>query len=218
MTNELRFYADSADVDEVSTLLNDGLVSGVTTNPTILERSGRSLSELPWLYSRWESEGAREVFFQTWGATTDAMLENGRRLLDIGPRVVVKVPATREGFGAAATLVASGTSVLLTAVYSQAQALAAATIGVRYIAPYMGRLEDAGRDGVAEISAMQRLVAGTGTDVLAASLRTPEAIVALASAGIPFFTAAPSVLLAALHDDVSDDSAEAFEAAAGRLG
>ena len=216
MHRELRFYVDSAKVEEVSGVLADALVHGVTTNPTILERADRSVRDLPELYARWEAEGAQEIFFQTWGDSTKSMLSNAERIVSLGSRVVVKVTATREGFAAATALVAAETTVLVTAVYSQAQALMAATIGARYIAPYLGRMNDAGRDGVAEIGAMQALVAGSGTDVLAASLRTPNDIVALAVRGVPFFTAAPSVILAALQDDVSDSSAEEFEAAVGR--
>ncbi|GAB3127183.1 transaldolase family protein [Glaciibacter psychrotolerans] len=216
MQRELRFYVDSANVDDVSTLLTDHLVHGVTTNPTILERSNRTVHDIPALYARWESEGAEEIFFQTWGSTTDEMLQNAEGIRALGERAVVKVPATRAGFAAASTLVAAGTRVLVTAVYSQGQALAAATLGVRYIAPYLGRLKDAGRDGIAEITAMQALVAGTGTDVLAASLRTPHDIVELAANGVPFFTAAPSVILAALQTDVSDASAAEFDAAVQR--
>lgn len=216
MTRDLRFYADSANVEEVSALLSDRLVSGVTTNPTILERADRSVRDIPELYARWDSEGAREIFFQAWGTSATSMIENAERLALLGPRVVVKVPATRDGFAAAAALVGEGATVLVTAVYARAQALAAATIGVRYIAPYLGRLNDSGRDGVSEIAAMQALVAGSGTDVLAASLRTPGDIVSLAMVGVPCFTAAPAVILAALRSEASDRSAEEFENAVER--
>lgn len=216
MPRELRFYADSANVDEISPLLKNGLVHGVTTNPTILERGDRTVHDIPALYSRWEAEGANEIFFQTWGATTSDLRENATRIVALGDRVVVKVPATPAGFGAAAALVEEGVTVLVTAVYAQAQALAAATIGVRYVAPYLGRLRDAGRDGIGEISKMQALIAGSGTDVLAASLRSPHDIVELASNGVPFFTAAPSVILASLQSDVSDSSAAEFDAAVNR--
>ncbi len=216
MPAEPRFYVDSADVDAVSELLAGGLVHGVTTNPTILERGDKSVNDIPALYARWESEGAKEIFFQTWGATTDDMLANADGILDLGDRAVVKVPATRVGFAAASALVARGASVLITAVYSPAQALAAATLGARYIAPYLGRLNDSGRDGLAEIGTMQALVAGSGTDVLAASLRSPSDIVELALRGVPFFTAAPTVLLASFQHDVSDSSAVEFEAAVAR--
>jgi transaldolase len=216
MTTKPRFYADSADVDAVAELLATGLVHGVTTNPTILERAGRSVADVAGLYARWESEGAQEIFFQSWGSTVEELLAHADEILALGSLAVVKVPATRVGFTAASALVSRGARVLLTAVYSDAQALAAATIGVRYIAPYLGRLNDAGRNGLAEIGRMQALVAGTGTDVLAASLRSPSDIVDLALLGVPYFTAAPAVLLAALQDDVSDRSAAEFEAAVAR--
>ena len=216
MPAEPRFYADSADVDAVAELLTSGFVHGVTTNPTILERGGKSVNDIPSLYARWESEGAKEIFFQTWGGTTADMLANADDILALGDLAVVKVPATRTGFAAASELVRNGASVLITAVYSPAQALASATIGARYIAPYLGRLNDSGRDGLAEIAAMQALVAGSGTDVLAASLRSPSDIVDLALRDVPCFTAAPPVLLAAFQHDVSDSSAVEFEAAVAR--
>ena len=216
MSRERRFYVDSARVDEVSEVLRDGLVHGVTTNPTILERAHRSVADAPELYARWVSEGAHEVFFQAWGESRGQLLHAAEGILALGPKAVVKVPATRDGFVAAAELSRSGATVLLTAVYSPAQALMAATLGVRYIAPYLGRMQDSGLDGIAEIAEMTALVAGSGTDVLAASLRTPDAIVALAVLGVPYFTAAPAVILAVLHHDVSERSSMEFEAAVAR--
>lgn len=213
-----RLYVDSADVERVGRLLRAGVVHGVTTNPTILERGGRTASDIPQLYSRWVDEGAREVFFQTWGGDREAFLRNASQLLSLGDRVAVKVPATAEGFAAASALVREGASVLVTAVYSVAQALACVSIGVRYIAPYLGRMRDAGLDGDALIAQMQAVCEGGQTDVLAASVRSPDDIVSLRLAGVPYFTAAPDVLDALLHDPVSDSSAVEFDAAMGRLG
>ncbi|MBH0130188.1 transaldolase family protein [Salinibacterium sp. NK8237] len=217
MANSPKFYVDSADVEKVTELLAVGLVCGVTTNPTILERGGRHLGELPELYARWVAEGAEEVFFQAWGSTSDEMLENAAQLLALGDRVVVKVPATRDGFIVARTLTARGAVVLVTAVYSAAQALAAATYGVRYIAPYFGRLSDSGRDALKLIGEMQAVCEGTSTNVLAASLRNPDDIVALRLAGVQYFTAAPEVILACLRDDISERSASDFEDAIVRI-
>ena len=216
MSQKRRFYVDSAQIDDVSEVLRDGLVHGVTTNPTILERARRSAANSPELYARWVSEGAQEVFFQAWGENAQAMLRIAEGIRALGPKVVVKVPATRAGFAAAANLSRDGVTVLLTAVYSPAQALMAASLGVRYIAPYLGRMQDSGLDGIAEIAAMTAMVAGTDTDVLAASLRTPGAIVALAEVGVRYFTAAPSVVLAVMQHDVSDSSSKEFEAAVSR--
>lgn len=213
-----RLYVDSADTERVGAMLRSGLVHGVTTNPTILERHGRTVSDLPELYRRWADDGAREVFFQAWGEDATELRACAERLAGLGERVAVKIPATPEGFAAAAAVAAVGTPVLLTAVYSIAQALAAASIGVAYIAPYLGRMRDAGMDADAIIPAMQEVCAGAGTDVLLASLRTPDDIVALRLAGIRLFTAAPAVLDEALRHEVSASSAAEFEAAMRRIG
>ena len=213
-----RLYVDSADTTRVSALLAAGVVHGVTTNPTILERGGRTAAEIPDLYARWSEEGAGEIFFQTWGGDTTSFLRNAEGIRALGDRVAVKVPATRDGFGAASALVRDGATVLVTAVYSVAQALACASIGAQYIAPYLGRMRDAGMDGDALIARMQEVCAGSGSNVLAASLRSPDDIVALRLAGVPYFTAAPDVLESALFHDVSDSSAAEFDAAMVRLG
>lgn len=213
-----RLYVDSADTERVSRLLAARVVHGVTTNPTILERDGRTAAEIPALYAQWEDEGAEEIFFQTWGATRDEMLRNAEQIRVLGSRVAVKVPATAEGFAAASALVADGASVLVTAVYSVGQALAAASIGARYIAPYLGRLRDSGADGDALITRMQAVCVGSETNVLAASLRSADDIVSLRLAGVPYFTAAPDVIEELLFHPVSDSSAAEFEAAMGRIG
>ncbi|MGY1551563.1 transaldolase family protein [Microbacterium sp. A588] len=213
-----RLYVDSADGERVSRLLDAGVVHGVTTNPTILERGGRTAAEIPELYARWEAEGAQEIFFQTWGADRAALLGNAEMIRALGERVAVKVPATADGFAVASTLVRDGATVLITAVYSVAQALAAASIGAQYIAPYLGRLRDAGVDGDALIPEMQAVCAGSATNVLAASLRSADDIVSLRLAGVPYFTAAPDVLDEVLFHQVSDSSASEFEAAMGRIG
>ncbi|WP_372969059.1 transaldolase family protein [Microbacterium sp.] len=213
-----RLYVDSADTDRVSSLLAAGVVHGVTTNPTILERGGRTAAEIPDLYARWTEEGAREIFFQTWGGDTAAFLRNAEGIRALGERVVVKVPATRDGFAAASALVRDGATVLVTAVYTVGQALACASIGVQYIAPYLGRMRDAGIDGDAVIARMQEVCAGSSSNVLAASLRSPDDITGLRLAGVPYFTAAPDVIEQLLFHEVSDSSAAEFDAAMGRLG
>ncbi len=213
-----RLYVDSADVERVGALLASGVVRGVTTNPTILERGGRTAAEIPELYTRWVAEGAQEVFFQTWGGDAASFLRNAETIRALGDRVVVKVPATAEGFAAAPALVRDGATVLVTAVYSVAQALAAASIGAQYIAPYLGRLRDAGLDGDTLITRMQAVCVDSDTNVLAASLRSAEDIVALREAGVPYFTAAPDVIEQMLFHPVSDSSAAEFDAAMVRLG
>jgi transaldolase len=204
-------YADSADRNEVGALLGDRLVHGVTTNPTILRRDGVGPDEMRELYREWTGHGAAEVFFQATGEDRAAMEASGLRIAELGTGAVVKVPATTLGFPVAARLAASGVPVLVTAVYSSAQAVTASAIGARYIAPYLGRLDDTGVDGLALVREMVALLAGTETSALVASVRSPERIVELVASGVRHVTASPAVLRAALHHDASEAAAVVFE-------
>lgn len=214
-----RLYVDSADEAAVAGLLAEGLVDGVTTNPTLLLRSGHGPEDIPRLHHMWRSQGASRIFFQTWGHDSDSMLAHAQRLAALGEDVTVKVPATRTGIAVGHRLSSSGIPVLVTAVYSAAQAIAASAIGAEMIAPYLGRLNDAGLDGAALITQMHNLLKGTPTVVLAASIRSPEALLGLADHGIHAFTAAPNILWALIDQALSESAASTFEddmAKAGR--
>jgi len=189
-----RLYVDSADIDAVTPMLDGALVHGVTTNPTILDRAGRSVRDIPELYGRWVDEGANEVFFQAWGADEVELRKRAIAILELGDRAVVKLPASQKGFAVASNLAKDGAPVLLTAVHTPAQALAAASCGIRYIASYMGRTRDAGYDLRGGLLRMHALCEGSKTSVMAASLRSADELVGLAEAGIPCFTASPAVL------------------------
>lgn len=208
-----RLFVDSADTAAVAPLLQDSLVHGVTTNPTILDRAGRTAGEIPALYAQWERLGAGEIFVQAWGTDRAATEHRARQILDLGERAVVKIVATAEGFALASALSREGAPVLLTGVYTPAQALAAASSSVRYIAPYLGRMRDARIGDVDEIAQMQELAGAAGTEVLAASLRSPQDVVELASRGITACTASPDVLAAMLVSEATDGAADAFESA-----
>jgi transaldolase len=109
-------------------LLSDGLIYGVTTNPTVLARSSLDFAAPPALYAEWVAAGENEIIFQAWGPSADDLERSGRTNHALGERVVVKVTASAEGFRAAARLTRDGANVLLTAVYSPGQAAAAAAI------------------------------------------------------------------------------------------
>lgn len=205
-----RLFVDSAETAAVAPLLRGSLVHGVTTNPTILDRAGRRAEEIAALYAEWERLGAREIFFQSWGADRAAMERRARQILDLGERAVVKIVATPEGFSLASALSREGAPVLLTGVYTVAQALAAASSSVRYIAPYLGRMRDAGLGEVDEIARMQEIVGGAETEVLAASMRSPQDVVDLVARGITAVTASPQVLSAMLTSEATESTAVAF--------
>ena len=148
----LRFLIDSADRAAVVRrgLLPLGLFSGVTTNPVLLKAAGVAcdLASITRLVNHALDLGAGEVHVQTWGGARDPYVERGRAFAAISPKVAVKIPITAEGAAAAAILRREGARVTMTAVYTVAQALAASALGAEYAAPYLGRMNDAGRDEV----------------------------------------------------------------------
>lgn len=211
----MRLYLDSADRDAVVDLLATGLFSGVTTNPTILRRAELGAQHIPQVY-RWAVDaGAREVFFQSWGSSVEDLLDRGLRLRDLGPEVVVKVPVSRAGSAACARLAARGIPTLLTAVYHPGQAMIAAAAGATYLAPYLGRLGDHGRDGLGTVSAMQELLdrSGSATRILLASIRDVDSMVAAARYGVRCFTVGPAVAEAFFADELTAAAVAEFEAA-----
>ncbi|WEK51774.1 MAG: transaldolase family protein [Candidatus Kaistia colombiensis] len=213
-----RLFLDSADRAAWDEWLPTGLFHGITTNPTILANAGvaNTLAELGRLsHAAFEADVA-EFQAQTWGRTSEALIANGRVIAALDPRMVVKVPITRDGAIAAATLKAEGVRITMTAVYTAHQALTAAAIGADYVAPYLGRMNDAGRDGFAEILAMQEIIRGAGspTRVLVASLRAVDDLVRLGRLGVDTFTFSPKVAGALFAEALTEAAAEGFEKAA----
>lgn len=211
----MRLYLDTADRVAAESLLATGLFTGVTTNPTILQRASKGVADLRDIY-RWAIDaGAREVFLQAWGEDPATLVERGQQLRDLGREVVVKFVATRAGSTACAALAARGVPTLLTAIYDPGQAIVAAAAGATYIAPYLGRLNDAGRDGIAEVLAMHELLVATGspTKVLLASIRSVPDMVAVARHGVDCFTMAPSVAERFFTDPTTAEAARTFEEA-----
>lgn len=209
------FYIDSADRGVVEPLLGTGLVAGVTTNPTLLQASGVRNDEIAHLVKWATGAGARTVFVQAWGSDADELERRGRELRDIDERVAVKLPVTAAGLAATARLERDGIPVLVTAVYSATQVLPAIVAGASRIAPYLGRMNDAGRDGFAEIAGMQRAIDASGSPlrILVASLRGPDDALRLAKLGVQDFTVAPAVWWQFFADPLTDAAVRGFEQA-----
>ncbi len=192
MTGPMRLYLDTADASELERVLPSPLVHGVTTNPTLMRRAGLSWADLPHFVERAEALGARSVHVQVRHREATEMLRDAREFLGLAAKatIVVKLPATGEGLSAAATLAQEGVSVTMTAVYEPEQALWAALVGARYAAPYLGRLQDAGRDALAVIARMQQVLEvygrrdGTDLRLLVASVRSREAFRDLLALGV----------------------------------
>ncbi|BCP51674.1 putative transaldolase [Kaistia sp. 32K] len=213
-----RLFLDTADRAAWDAWLPTGLFHGITTNPTLLAAAGvpNSLAELKGLSTFAFASGVQEFQAQTWGRTSEALTANGRRIAELDARIVVKVPITREGAIAAAVLKAEGVRITMTAVYAAHQAVTAAALGADYVAPYLGRMNDAGRDGFAEIAAMQEIARGAGSPmrVLVASVRSSDDLVRLGRLGVDTFTFSPAVAAALFAEALTDAAAEAFERAA----
>lgn len=216
----IRFYVDSADLDDATPLLGSGLFAGLTTNPTLLQRTGIGNAGIPQVVERARSAGAGTIFVQAWGAQVDELVQRGRWIRGLGDDVVVKVPVTTAGLEATARLSSEGVPVLVTAVYRTSQVLPVLAAGATYIAPYLGRMNDAGRDGLAEIGTMQRIIdaSGSALRVLVASLRSADDVVALAQLGVTDFTLAPAVWAGLAEDPLTTAAVEVFETASAAGG
>eukprot|EP01037_Dinobryon_pediforme_P017740 gene17740-17956_t len=214
----IRLFLDTADQAEWINWLSTGLFLGVTTNPVLLKAAGvpcthealRAHTELAFHL------GAREVQVQSWGGTTEAYIENGRKIAGYSPNMVVKIPTSDAGIRAAKMLIAENIRVTMTAVYTPAQALLAIALRADYSAPYFGRMNDLGRDGFGDIVAMQNTVRQLGSDtrILVASLRAAKDVAVLAAAGLDTFTFSPKVAADFFSDEAAAVAIEAFEMAA----
>ena len=211
----MRLYLDTADRAAAEDLLVTGLFHGLTTNPTILHRAGLGVADIPEVHRWATAAGAREVFFQAWGEDTATLVARGRQLRELGEDVVVKLVSSRAGSAACSVLSAEGVPTLLTAVYDPGQAVVAAAAGATYIAPYLRRLNAAGRDGVGDVLAMHELLTATGspTKVLLASIPDVPAMVGLARHGVDCFTMAPAVAEAFFADELTAEAVTTFEEA-----
>lgn len=212
-----RIFLDSADRDAVAPLLATGLFAGVTTNPSILDKSGLGSDDLP-AYVAWALDhGAESVFAQVWGETPAEMIDRAHRLRRLSDRVVVKVPYGPDGIIAARAL-ASGGRVLVTALHDARQILPVIASGAAYAAPFVARMDENGTAGVAEVARMHAAISATGSDLqlLVGSLRTPDQLLELAHVGIRNVTIAPAIWSEFFTDRATAATIERFHQLASR--
>jgi transaldolase len=212
-------YLDSANLTDLQTCLPHPAIHGVTTNPTLLRRAGITRATLPGLLATCLHLGARQVQAQVHAADTDGILADARQLVrQFNPgQLVVKIPATRDGLRAGAALSADGIPVTYTAVYAPEQAHFAGQLGAAYAAPYLGRLDDSGVDGLALVGQMQSLLAGTETRLLVASIRSRAAYLALLQLGVGAITIPPKLFTELFDHPATLDAERGFLADAAAL-
>ena len=205
----MKFFIDTASIDEIRDAASLGLLDGVTTNPSLVAKEGRDFQGvLREIVSLVNGPISAEV------TTTDPekMLSEGRELARIHPNIVVKVPLTREGLQTCKSLRNEGIKVNVTLCFSPSQALLAAKAGATYISPFLGRLDDISHDGMELIHQIRAIYDNYGyeTEVLAASLRHPRHVVECALAGADVATMPHKVILQLLKHPLTDIGQEKF--------
>jgi transaldolase len=206
----MKFFIDTADVAEIRDLAATGLVDGVTTNPSLVAKTGRDFLEV--LREICEIVPG-PVSAEVTATDTESMLAEGRRLAALAPNIVIKVPLTPDGLKACRTLSGEGTGVNVTLCFSPAQALLAAKAGASFVSPFVGRLDDIAVDGlglIAEIMEIFDAYPEITTEVLVASVRHPIHVVESAKLGAQVATVPPSVLRAMFKHPLTDRGLEAF--------
>lgn len=207
----MRLFLDTANIDEIREINSWGVLTGVTTNPTLLAREHGDV-EQAWKEILTEVEG--DVSLETTEPEAKAMYEQGKHLSTLGPNAVVKVPMTPDGLKAGKRLVEDGVRINVTLVFSPTQAILAAEIGAYIVSPFIGRVDDAASDGMHILRQICEIydVQGYETEVLAASLRHPMHVVEAALAGADIVTMPYDVFEKLVKHPLTDVGLHKFDA------
>lgn len=208
----MKFFIDTADISEIRDLAATGLVDGVTTNPSLVAKTGRNfLDTIAEICELVQGPVSAEV------AATDfaTMLKEGRKLARIAPNVAVKVPLTPDGLKTCRALRDQGTMVNVTLCFSAAQAILAAKAGASFVSPFVGRLDDVGQSGMELIGEIVQIYANyplIETEVLVASVRHPIHVVEAAKLGAEVATLPPAILRQMVQHPLTDKGLAVFVA------
>ncbi|WP_279481205.1 fructose-6-phosphate aldolase [Aureimonas sp. SK2] len=207
----MKFFVDTADIAEIRELQDAGLIDGVTTNPSLVLKANRPLKEL-----------LKEICDVTDGPVSgevastdfDGMMREGKIIAGIAPNIVVKLPLTLDGLKACKHFTEDGIKTNVTLCFSANQALLAAKAGATYISPFVGRLDDMNIDGMELISDIRRIYDNYGfeTEILAASIRTPNHVREAALLGADVATVPPATLKSLVKHPLTDNGLKAFVA------
>ena len=215
----MKFFIDTADVDEIRDLAATGLLDGVTTNPSLVAKTGRNLFDI--LAEICELVPG-PVSAEVTATETDDMLVEGRKLAGLAPNITVKVPLTWDGLKACRALSQGGISVNVTLCFSAAQAILAAKAGAGFVSPFVGRLDDIGEDGMKLIADIREIYDNYSdsfrTEILVASIRHPMHVVEAARLGADVATIPAKVLRQLVAHPLTDKGIAAFLADWGKTG
>ena len=213
----MKFFVDTADTKDIADLAATGLIDGVTTNPSLIAKSGRPFAEvIAEICALTPGPVSAEVVATDY----DGMIKEGRKLAKIASNVTVKLPLTLDGLKACKTLTEEGTQVNVTLCFSANQALLAAKAGATFISPFIGRLDDIHLDGMDLIHEIRQIYDNYlfDTEILAASIRTPNHVKLCALAGADVMTAPPAVIKSLVNHPLTDKGLEIFLADAKKAG
>lgn len=205
----MKFFVDTADVNEIRDVADVGLLDGVTTNPSLIMKSGRDFIEV---VSEICTLVDGPVSAEVTALDADGMLTEGKKLAALADNVVVKLPLTWDGLKACKALVAEGIQTNVTLCFSANQGLLAAKAGATFVSPFIGRLDDLGVDGMELIRDLRIIFDNYGfeTEILAASIRSAAHVHECALAGADVATVPPAVLKGLAKHMLTDKGLEAF--------
>jgi transaldolase len=205
----MKFFIDTADVDEIRTAHEMGLVDGVTTNPSLIAKSGRDFKEV---ITEISTIVDGPISAEVVALDAPGMIDEARELIKIHPNIVVKVPMTAEGLKATRTLSDEGVNINVTLVFSPIQALLAAKAGAAYISPFVGRLDDVGHDGMDGIEQIRTILDNYGfaAEIIVASVRSPLHVLNAGLIGADICTIPFGVLQQLVKHPLTDIGIERF--------
>ena len=205
----MKIFLDTAEADVIRQYFKTGLIDGMTTNPTLIRKSGRNHEEA---YQEFKDIGLTDISMEVIG-NTENMISEGRRLAKkFGKVATIKVPCTPDGLAACKSLADDSIKVNVTLIFSVAQAVLAAKAGAKYVSPFVGRLDDVGQDGIELVAEIVDIYLNYGiqTEVLAASIRHPLHCVQAANAGADIATVPYKVLVDMAKHPLTDQGVERF--------
>lgn len=209
----MKFFIDTAKVDDIKKANDMGVICGVTTNPSLIAKEGRVFEEV---IAEIASIVDGPISGEVKATTTDAegMIAEGRAIAAIHPNMVVKIPMTAEGLKACKVLSSEGIKTNVTLIFTANQALLAARAGATYVSPFLGRLDDISTPGINLIRTISEIfaVAGIETEIIAASVRHPIHVIDCALAGADIATVPYSVIEQMIKHPLTDQGIEKFQA------
>jgi transaldolase len=205
----MKFFVDTAEIDQIKELNDLGMVDGVTTNPSLIMKSGRDIIEVT---KEICSIVSGPVSAEVTATDAETMIAEGRKLVKIADNITVKVPLTWDGLKACKVLSGEGHKLNVTLCFSVNQAILAAKAGATFISPFVGRLDDINLDGLELIEDIRTVYDnyGFGTEILAASIRTTNHIADCARIGADVITAPPAVIKSMVSHPLTDKGLAAF--------